>query len=138
MNYQVVPDQISMVGLYLNWEPFDWGRRKHEAQEQAVARAQAQNGHDEAGQQIAVEVGQRWRAVKDAAARLEAARLSEEAARAYLDDIKNRYREDANMLHDVLEAEARLSGARHDFTDALAGYWSATAELERTIGDENA
>jgi outer membrane protein TolC len=76
--------------------------------------------------------------VKDAAARLEAARLSEEAAKAYLEDIKNRYREDASMLHDVLDAEARLSGARHDFTDALAGYWSATAELERTIGDENA
>jgi outer membrane protein len=136
VNYQVVPDQIAMVGLQLSWEPFDWGRRGHEAAEQAVAKAQAHDAHDETAQQIAVEVGQRWRAVKDAAARLEAAHLGEEAARAYLDDIKNRYREDASMLHDVLEAEARLSGARHDFTDALAGYWSATAELERTIGDE--
>jgi outer membrane protein TolC len=138
VNYQVIPEQFSIAGLYLTWEPWDWGRRKHEAQEQAVAKAQAQDGQEETGQQIAVEVGQRWRAVKDAAARLEAARLSEEAAQAYLEDIKNRYREDASMLHDVLEAEARLSGARHDFTDALAGYWSATAELERTIGDENA
>jgi outer membrane protein TolC len=138
VNYQVIPSQVSMVGLYLTWEPFDWGRRAHEAAEQAVAKRQGQEGHQEAAQQVAVEVGQRWRAVKDAAARLEAARLSEEAAKAYLDDVKNRYREDASMLHDVLEAEARSSGARHDFTDALAGYWSATAELERTIGDENA
>ena len=82
-------------------------------------------------------MGQRWRGVKDAAARLEAAHLSEEAAKAYLDDLRNKYREDATLLNDVLEAQARLSAARHDFTDALAGYWSATAELERTIGDEN-
>jgi outer membrane protein len=137
VNYEVIPDRVAMVGVQLSWEPFDWGRRKHEAAEQAVAKAQAREGHDETAQQIAVDVGQRWRAVKDAAAQLEAARLSEEAARAYLDDVRNRYREDASMLHDVLEAEARLSGARHDFTDALAGYGSATAELERTIGDEN-
>jgi outer membrane protein TolC len=138
VNYDVIPDHVAMVGLQLSWEPWDWGRRKHEAEEQAVAKRQARDGHDEAAQQIAVEVGQRWRAVNDAAARLEAVRMSEDAAKAYLEDIRNRYREDASMLHDVLEAEARLSGARHDFTDALAGYWSATAELERTIGDENA
>ena len=137
VNYQVVPDQVSMVGLSLSWEFFDWGRRGHEAAEQVAAKAEAQAGHDEAEQQVAVEVGQRWRAVKDAAALLEATRLSQEAAQAYLDDVRNRYREDASMLHDVLEAEARLSGARHDYTDALAGYWSATAELERTIGHEN-
>lgn len=137
VNYQVIPDQVSMVGLSLTWEPFDWGRRGHEAAEQAAAKRQAQDGHDETAQQIAVEVGQRWRAVKDAAALLEATRLSQEAAKAYLDDVKNRYREDASMLHDVLEAEARMSRARHDFTDALSGYWSATAELERTTGNEN-
>jgi outer membrane protein TolC len=138
VNYQVIPDEVATVGVALTWEPFDWGRRKHEAGEQAVAKKQAQDGHDETAQQIAVEVGGRWRAVKDAATQLEATRIAEDAAKAYLDDVKNRYREDASMLHDVLEAEARLSRARHDFTDALAGYWSATAELERTIGDENA
>ena len=138
VNYdQVVPEQISTAGLVFTWEPFDWGRRGHEAAEQAVAKAQAQSGRDETEQQIAVEVGQRWRGVKDAAVLLEATRRSEEAASAYLEDVRNKYREDASMLHDVLEAEARLSGARHDHTDALAGYWSATAELERTIGHEN-
>jgi hypothetical protein len=30
-----------------------------------------------------------------------------------------------------------LSAARRDFTDSLAGYWSALAILERAIGDEN-
>jgi outer membrane protein TolC len=136
-NYQVLPKEILTVGLWLSWEPWDWGRRGHEAHEQKVAADKARQGRQEAQEQVAVDVGQRWRAVKDAATRLEAARLSEEAAEAYLEDFRNKYREDATLLNDVLEAEARLSAARHDFTDALAGYWSATAELERTIGDEN-
>ncbi len=132
-----LPDHGSAVGLYFTWEPWDWARRKHEADAQAVAKRQAEEGQKEAQEQVLVEVGQRWRAVRDAAAQLEATRIAEVAAKAYLEDVRNRYREDANMLHDVLEAEARLSRARHDFTDALAGYWSAAAELERTIGNEN-
>jgi outer membrane protein TolC len=136
-NYQVLPKEILTVGLWLSWEPWDWGRRGHEAHEQKVAADKARQGQLETQEQVEVEVGQRWRGVKDAAARLEAAHLSEEAGKAYLDDLRNKYREDATLLNDVLEAQARLSAARHDFTDALAGYWSATAELERTIGDEN-
>ncbi len=131
------PKESSTVGLLFSWEPFEWGRRGREAEERALAIQQAQNAQVETAQQIEVEVGQRWRAVQDAALQLEATRASHEAAQAYLDDTRNRYREDAKMLFDVLEAEARLSRARSDFTDALAGYWSATAELERAIGHEN-
>ena len=82
-------------------------------------------------------MGQRWRAVKDAAALLDATRLEQDATAASLDTDRNRYRENAAILRDVLRTEARLSAARNDFTDALAGYWSAIAELERTISDEN-
>jgi outer membrane protein TolC len=136
-NYQVLPKEVLTVGLWLSWEPFDWGRRAHEAHEQKLAADRSRQSKQESEEQVAVDVGQRWRAVKDAAMRLEAARLSEEAAKAYLGDLQNKYREDAKLLQDVLEAEARLSRARHDFTDAVANYWSATAELERTIGNEN-
>ncbi|HZZ83964.1 MAG TPA: TolC family protein [Anaeromyxobacteraceae bacterium] len=136
-NTGVLPNEVATVGLVFTWEPFDWGRRSHEASERALTIRQARDAHEETAQQIEVEVGQRWRALKDAAQLLEAARDSREAAQAYLDDTRNRYREDAKMLHDVLEAEARMSSARHDFTDALAGYWSASAELERAIGHEN-
>ncbi len=132
-----VPKETSTVGLVFSWEPFEWGRRGHEAQERALAIQQARDAQVEAAQQIEVEVGQRWRALQDAALQLEATRASQEAAQAYLDDTRNRYREDAKILFDVLEAEARMSRARSDFTDALAGYWSATAELERAIGHEN-
>ncbi|HEY1907678.1 MAG TPA: TolC family protein, partial [Myxococcaceae bacterium] len=137
INYQVIPKEVATAFVTLSWEPWDWGRRFHEAHEQGVAAAQARESRKENQEQVGVQVGKAWRAVRDAAARLEAARVSEEAASAYLFDTKNKYREDAKLLNDVLEAEARLSSARHNFTDALSGYWSATAELERTIGDAN-
>jgi outer membrane protein TolC len=131
------PKESSTVGLMFSWEPFEWGRRGREASERSLAIQQARDAQVETAQQIEVEVGQRWRAVQDAALQLEATRASQEAAQAYLDDTRNRYREDAKKLFDVLESEARLSRARSDFTDALAGYWTATAELERAIGHES-
>ena len=137
VNSETTPQDIGTVGIVFSWEAFDWGRKAHEAKEQAHATDQAREGRLEAEQQIAVEAGQRWRAVRDAAALLEATRLEADASAASLDTDRSRYRENAAILRDVLRTEARLSGARHDFTDALAGYWSAVAELERTMGDEN-
>jgi outer membrane protein TolC len=134
---QVLPDQLATVGLYLSWEPFDWGRKGHEAAERAHQREQAREGRVETEEQISVQVAQRWRAVKDSAALLEATRLEEQAVTASLETDQNRYRENATILRDLLRTEARLSETRHSFTDALAGYWSAIAELERTIGNEN-
>jgi outer membrane protein TolC len=136
-NFDVLPDDVATVGLYLTWEPFDWGRKRHEARERSLQKEQALEGRSEAQQQIEVEVGHRWRALKDAAALLEAMRLEEEASTASLETDRNRYRENATILRDLLRTEARLSAARHGFTDALAGYWSAAAELERAIGNEN-
>ena len=136
-NSESTPQDIGTVGVSFSWEAFDWGRKAHEAKAREHAREQAREGRVEAEQQIAVQVGQRWRSVRDAAALLEATRLEADASAASLDTDRSRYRENAAILRDVLRTEARLSSARHDFTDALAGYWSAVAELERAIGDEN-
>jgi outer membrane protein TolC len=137
MNFDTLPDSVTTVGLYMSWEPFDWGRKRHEAAERAHQTARAREGREETEQQIAVEVGQRWRELQDAAALLEAMRLEQDATAASLETDRNRYRENAAILRDVLRTEARLSTARRDFTNALADYWSAVARLERAIGNEN-
>jgi outer membrane protein TolC len=137
MNFQTLPDSTATVGLFFTWEPFDWGRKRHEAAERAHTTERARATRVETEEEIAVEVGHRWRAVKDAAALLEATRLEADAAAVSLETDQRRYRENAEILRDVLRTEARLSSARHDFTEAIADYWAAAAELERTIGDEN-
>ena len=43
-NYQVLPKEVLTVGLWLSWEPWDWGRRGHEAHEQKVAADKARQG----------------------------------------------------------------------------------------------
>ena len=136
-NFETLPDGVGTVGLYLSWEPFDWGRKRHEAAAREAQAGQAREGRQETAQQIAVEVGQRWRSLQDAAVLLEAMRLEQDATAASLETDQNRYRENATILRDLLRTEARLSAARRDFTEALAGYWSAAALLERAIGDDN-
>lgn len=136
VNFQFLPEQEADVGLYLSWEVFDWGRRNREAAQKSRTVQQAQSGVVEAQQQIAVEVGLRWRKLREAAQLLSASRLAVEAAQENRKTVGNRYREDAKMLRDLLQAEAQLSGARHDFSEALTGYWTAAADLERAIGDD--
>jgi len=137
MNLDSLPDSVTTVGLYMKWEPFDWGRKGHEAAERGYQTARASEGREETEQQITVEVGRRWRDLGDAAALMEAMRLEQDATAASLETDRNRYRENAAILRDVLRTEARLSTARRDFIDAVAAYWSAVARLERAIGDEN-
>ena len=137
VNFESLPNDAAAVGVSFNWEPFDWGRKSHEAAERGYTTERAREGLEESQQQIMVEVGERWRAVQDTAALLAATRLEADASAASLESDRHRYRENAAILRDVLRTEARLSAARHDYTDALAGYWSAAAELERTIGDES-
>ncbi|HWE23451.1 MAG TPA: TolC family protein [Myxococcales bacterium] len=137
MNSESTPQNIGAVGITFSWEAFDWGRKYHEAKESEYATERARENRIETEQQIVVDVGQRWRAVRDAAALLEATRLQEEASQASLETDQRRYRENAAILRDLLRTEALLSSARSDFTDALAGYWSAVAELERVVGNED-
>ena len=137
VNFEALPNRIGTVGLLFSWEPFDWGRKSHEAAERRLAAEKSREVRVETEQQIVVEVGQRWRAVQDARALLEATRLETDASRASLATDQSRYRENAAILRDVLRTEARLSQARREYTAALAGYWSAAAELERVVGDES-
>ncbi|BDG09120.1 TolC family protein [Anaeromyxobacter paludicola] len=137
VDFHFLPDHVADVGLLLSWEPFDWGRRGKEASAAGRAEAQAEAALAEAESQVGLEVGARWRALRDATGLLEATRLSVAAARESLATTMNRYREDAKVLRDVLEAEARLSGARHDEVDAIAGRWAAAADLERALGDDD-
>lgn len=136
-NFQALPDRVGIVGLLFSWEPFDWGRKKHEATERRLETERSRELRAETEQGIVVEVGQRWRAVQDAAALLEATRLEVEASRASLETDQSRYRESAAILRDLLRTEARLSQARREYTAALADYWSAAAELERVVGNES-
>ena len=56
-NFQVIPANVTKAGVFLTWEPFDWGRRGNNVAEKVTTVAQARNGADETRGKIAVEIG---------------------------------------------------------------------------------
>jgi outer membrane protein len=135
-NFEVLPRHVTSAGLFLSWEPFDWRRRHHKVTEKTRGVEQAREGTQQAQSRIALEVGVKHRLWSEAALLLEATRATHEAAREQLRVTSDKYREEAALLKDLLEAQARSAEAEARHQGALSSYWSALADLRRAMGDE--
>jgi outer membrane protein TolC len=135
-NVQVLPANVASVGFLLTWEPFDWGRRRNNVAERSRTVEQARNGARETETQIGVEVGMKYRQWRDAALLLKATRTAHEAAAEQLRVTTNRYKDEAALIRDLLQAQARSSETEFQYQRALSSFWSALAELRRAVGDE--
>jgi outer membrane protein len=135
-NVQVLPQNVATAGFYLSWDPFDWGRRHNKVVEASKTIEQARNGIQETESQIAVEVGAKYRRWQEASLLLKASRTAHEAAVEQLRVTANKYKEQAALLRDFLQAQAQSSETNSQYQQALSSYWSAFAELRKAMGEE--
>ena len=135
-NYEVLPRNVAVAGVFVNWEPFDWKRRSNKVAERTKAVEQARNGAQQARSQVAIEVGTKYRSWSEAALLVQATRTGFEAAKEQLRVTTNKYKDEAALLKDLLQAEARSSETQFQYQQALSSYWGAMAELRRAMGDE--
>jgi outer membrane protein TolC len=131
-----LPANVSWVGVQLNWEPFDWGRKKREAAEKARVIAQATNSVREAEAQTMAEVNGQYRKVQETYGRLQVNQLARETAREKLRIMTNRYAQKAALLQDVLQAQASLANANNQYSQALLSFLTAQADFEKVIGED--
>jgi outer membrane protein TolC len=135
-NFEVLPRSVESAGLYLSWEPFDWGRRSHKVAEKSQAVEQARNGVQQTQSQVAIDVGMKYRKWSEAALLVPAARTEYEAAKEQLRVMADRYREEAALLKDLLQSQSRSTQAEFQYQQALSTYWGAMADLRRAMGEE--
>jgi len=135
-NVEFVPGNVGVAGFLFSWEPFDWGRKRNAVSEKRKTVEQARNGAAETESQIAVEVGMKYRKWHEAALLLKVARTQHEATGERLRVVSTRYKEQAALVKDLLEAQARKSEADYQYQQALSSYWGALADLRRAMGEE--
>ena len=136
VNVDLLPRNVALAGVQLKWEPFDWGRRGKEQAEKALQVEQARSTAQEAEDRARIDVAQRFRKVQETRLLVETERLGREAAREKLRVATSRHREDAALLKDVLEAQATMSGAQAQYDRALLTFWTAKADFQKAIGEE--
>ena len=131
-----VPKNFANVGVLVSWEFFDWGRKKHELAERDHAVEQAKHGVRETEERVLIDVGDKLRKLQLSGQALRVAGLAEASAKENLRVSTAKYGYQAVLLSDVLQSQASLAEASHDYQRALLAFWTAKSEFERALGED--
>jgi outer membrane protein TolC len=131
-----MPTQSMSVGVSLSWEPFDWGRKKHETAEKKRTVEQAKLAQQDTESAVLVDVNDKYRQLQYRQAELRVARLSQESAVENLRVVKNRYAVQAALVKDVLQSQVSMEQSNADYQQALTAFWNARADFERALGED--
>ncbi len=131
-----VPRSVSGVGVQVEWEFFDWGRKKREVAEKTRTVSQANNSLLDTQNQVVMEVNAKFRDLREACELIRIARLAQSQASANVQLVANKYKLEAVLLKDVLQAETSLADANYDYQKALLSFWTAKADFETALGED--
>jgi outer membrane protein TolC len=129
-----VPKNFAAAGVSVNWEVFDWGRKKHQLAEKQKTIDQAKNSLGDAQNSVMIEVGAKLRDLQQAGQTLRVAQLRQETARENMRVSINKYKLEATLFSKVLQTQATLADADYEYQKALLAFWTAKADYEKSIG----
>jgi outer membrane protein len=133
-NVSLLPQNVVEAGFLLQWQPFDWGQKRHRIESLKDSVKQTNLTEQDAEQQVMVDVKAKFLKFAEARALLDTNALTQEAEREKMRVVTNRYGQKAALLSDVLQQEAAVVQADADYQKALAGFWSAKASFDYALG----
>ena len=133
-NVSLLPQNVLQAGFLLQWQPFDWGQKRHRIESLKDSVKQTNLTEQDAEQQVMVNVKAKFLKLAEARVLLDTNALTQEAEREKMRVVTNRYGQKAALLSDVLQQEAAVVQADADYQKALAGFWSAKASFDYALG----
>jgi outer membrane protein TolC len=134
-NVNLLPQNAGSVGFNLQWQPFDWGYKKHKIAELKAASQQKCVTEQDAEQRVLLDVEDKFRKLRQARMLLDVQTDTREAQQVKLREVVDRYTEKSALLPDLMQQQSAVSQADAQYQQALAGFWTARAEFEKAIGD---
>jgi outer membrane protein len=131
-----LPRNVSFVGIQVNWDVFDWGRKREQLKEKRRAEEQARLELKDAEALVIVDVSHQYRRLIEARKELEVARLLQSAATELLRVTSNQYTQRSALLSDVLKVRSSLAEADHRFTQALLNLAATQADFKKAVGED--
>jgi outer membrane protein TolC len=133
-NITFLPQNAGYAGFLLQWEPFDWGYKKHKVRELRATSEQKVLTEQDTEQQVLLDVEDKFRKLREARMLLDAQTDALEAERVKLREVTNQYSQQSALLSDLLQQQSAVSQADAQYQQALAGFWNSRAEFEKAIG----
>jgi len=131
-----LPTHLSGVGIQVNWDVFDWGRKRKDVEEKRQAEEQASLQLKDAEAAVIIDVSHQYRRLVEARKELEVARMAQSAARESLRVTTNQFTQKRVLLSDVLKVQSSLADSDHRFTQALLDLATTQADFEKAIGED--
>ncbi len=135
VNIPFVPTNTVGVGVQMNWNVYDWGRRKSELAAKDKTIEQAKTAVSETEAQIQLEVQADRHKLDESRARLKVSDLSRKTAAERLRVTLNRRQEQSVQIKDVLQMQVALAESNHQYQQDLLAYWTAKAEFDKALGE---
>ena len=132
----VLPKNVASAGLYIQWEPFDWGRRKLELSQKVKTTQQARLGLSETETQILIEVNAKFRKLAESRLLLRASHFAQQAAQEKLRLANNNFQQHTVELKEVLQAQTSFAQANDQYQRSLLEFWNAKADFEKALGED--
>jgi outer membrane protein TolC len=133
-NISFAPKNILSAGFLLQWQPFDWGQKKHKIEELKSTSKQAVLSAQDAEQQVLLDVNRKFRKLMETRALLDTQAAVQETEREKLRVMMNQYQQKAALLADLLQQQALVAQADNQYQQALAGFWTAKAGFDHAVG----
>lgn len=136
LNTEILPTNVVSAGLEMNWEPFEWGRRRDDTKQKDIAIEQSGYQLAQARSQVLLDVNNCFRRLAQSRQFLVVTQAAKEAAYEKLRETSQKYGKEAVLLKDVLQQQAAAANADHDYEEALLSFWTARANFERALGQD--
>ena len=132
----ILPDRLITAGIQMNWDVFDWGRKRKKVDEARSSEEEASLQLRDTEAAVIIDVTHRYRQLVEAKKGVEVAARLQSAAQELVRVTRNQYTQKAALLSDLLKVQSNLADADHQATRALLDLATAQADLEKAIGED--
>lgn len=133
---QGLPSSVNSLGVSFKWDLWDWGYKKHLMDEKQRAIEQSSLNLTETQSQVAVDLGNRFRKLREARANVKVAQLGQQAEKEKLQVVLEQYKQKAALLTNVLTEQTNMTQANAQYSQAIATFWTARSDFEKALGED--
>lgn len=131
-----LPNNINTIGVTLKWDIFDWGYKKHLLAEKDTAIEQSRLNLTETSSQVLVDLDNHYRKLREARAGVNVAQMAQEAEKEKLEVVMEQYKQKTALLSTLQTEQANMAQAAAQYQQALATFWTARADFEKSLGED--
>jgi len=133
---QGLPNYVNTIGINLKWDLYDWGYKKHLMDDKQRTVDQSSLNLTETKSQVEVDLGNKFRKLREARANVKVTQLAQEAEKEKLKIVLEQYKQKATLLSNVLTEQTNMAQANAQYRQAVASFWTARSDFEKSLGED--